>query len=217
MENYLYEEDFLLNVETKEEKEQKRLDAFAEFPVWTLEQLKEHLHIDFDTLQKYVAQKVLHKFNVGRCTFYSTVKKKYTNAAIAKSILMIDSKYMLDYSKYSVTYSDAALDDKSLVARNVKYIGHLGTSVRWDMYQVFVPQEITEKDYEKFVKLLIDIHNNNEHSDYIHVVFVVRNMDVTPLDEYLGNAPQLVPYRMCQYMAIQYFPCNRPHFKYLKV
>lgn len=114
-------------------------------------------------------------------------------------------------------YSDAALDDKSLVARNVKYIGHLGTSVRWDMYQVFVPQEITEKDYEKFVKLLIDIHNNNEHSDYIHVVFVVRNMDVSPLDDYLGNAPQLIPYRMCQYMAIQYFPCNRPHFKYLKV
>ena len=217
MEDYVLCDDFLQGLETKEEKQQKRLEAIAKFPVWTLEQLKEHLHMDFDTIQKYVKQGLLHKFNVGRCTFYSSVKKKYTNAAISKSILMIDADYMLDYSKYNVTYATEPLEDKSLVARNVKYIGYLKFSMRWDVYQVFLPQELTEKDYEKVVKLLIDIHNNNQFSDYIHVVLVGRNMDVTSLSEYLENAPQLIPYHMCQYMAIQYFPCQRPHFRYLKV
>lgn len=66
----------------------EHLDALSEFPVWTIDQIKEFLHLDFDTVQKFVAAKWLYKFNVGRCTFYSCNNKKFTNQAIIKSVIV---------------------------------------------------------------------------------------------------------------------------------
>ena len=209
--------DELISFESKEEQLQKRKDDIAKFPVWTLEQLKQYLHIDYDTIQKYVRNKELFKFSVGRCTYYSSKNKKYTNAAIIKSILMIDAEYLIDYSKCTVFPPAEPLEEKSLIARGVRYLGSMGTNVRWDLYQIIVTQKITEKDYEKMIKLLIDVHNNNSESDYIHVVFVAPETDFAAFDNYLREAPQLVPYFMCNYMLVQYLPCERPHFKYLKI
>lgn len=74
----------------------EHLDALSEFPVWTIDQIKEFLHLDFDTVQKFVAAKWLYKFNVGRCTFYSCNNKKFTNQAIIKSVMMIDTHYYIN-------------------------------------------------------------------------------------------------------------------------
>ena len=130
---------------------------------------------------------------------------------------MIDAEYLIDYSKVTVFPPTEPFEEKSLIARGVRYLGSMGTNVRWDLYQIFVTQKITEKEYEKMIKLLIDVHNNNSESDYIHVVFVAPDTDYTAFDNYLREAPQLVPYFMCNYMMVQYLPCERPHFKYLKI
>lgn len=209
--------DDLIMYATKEEQLQKRKEDIAKFPVWTLEQLKEFMHIDYDTIQKYVRNKELFKFSVGRCTYYSSKNKKYSNANIVKSILMIDAEYQIDYKNFTIYPPAVPFEEKSLIARGVRYLGHIGTSVRWDMYQIFVTQKITEKDYEKMIKLLIDIHNNNSESDYIHVVIVAPESDFIALGNYLKEASQLVPYFMCNYMMVQYFQSVRPHFKYLKI
>ena len=45
-----------------------KLEALAEFPVWTVEQIKEILNLDFNTIQKFVTAGWLCKFTVSRCT-----------------------------------------------------------------------------------------------------------------------------------------------------
>ena len=199
------------------ERYEKQLQALDEFPIWTIEQIKEYLHMDFDTVQKMVDEKWLYKFSVSRCTFYSVANKKFTNQAIIKSILSIDAMYQLDYSKFDgwLVRNDS-LYDKSLISRGVRRIGYLDDENRFNLYQVIVPQILTEKDFPKMAKLLIDIHNNNE-SDYIQVVFVVRNDDPSPLEAYLEEQDQLIPYVMAGYIKFQAFSFYRSHFDYLKL
>ena len=199
------------------ERYEKQLQALDEFPIWTIEQIKEYLHMDFDTIQKMVEAKWLYKFSVSRCTFYSVSNKKFTNQAIIKSILSIDAMYQLDYNKFDGwLVRDDSLYDKSLISRGVKRIGYLDDDNRFNLYQVIVPQILTEKDFTKMAKLLIDIHNNNE-SDYIQVVFVVRNTDTSALEAYLEEQDQLIPYFMAGYIKFQVFSFYRSHFDYLKL
>lgn len=199
------------------ERYEKQLQALDEFPIWTIEQIKEYLHMDFDTVQKMVEAKWLYKFSVSRCTFYSVSNKKFTNQAIIKSILSIDAMYQLNYSKFDGwLVRDDSLYDKSLISRGVKRIGYLDDDNRFNLYQVIVPQILTEKDFSKMAKLLIDIHNNNE-SDYIQVVFVVRNNDTSALEAYLEEQDQLIPYFMAGYIKFQAFSFYRSHFDYLKL
>lgn len=173
--------------------------------------------MDFDTVQKMVEAKGLYKFSVSRCTFYSVSNKKFTNQAIIRSILSIDAMYQLNYSKFDGwLVRDDSLYDKSLISRGVKRIGYLDDDNRFNLYQVIVPQILTDKDFSKMAKLLIDIHNNNE-SDYIQVVFVVRNDDTSPLKAYLEEQDQLIPYVMAGYIKFQAFSFYRSHFDYLKL
>ena len=168
------------------------LAEIENFPVWTFEQMKQFLHLDFDTVQKFVAAKWLYKFNVGRCTFYSCNNKKFTNQAIIKSIMMIDAHYYVDYSQYDewLRYG-STLENKSLLARGVRHIGYMDNSYHTNIYQVFVPQRLTPKEYPKLAKLLIDIHNESD-SDRIHVFIITRDGDLQEFKDYLEEYPQLV-------------------------
>ena len=193
------------------------LAEIENFPVWTFEQMKQFLHLDFDTVQKFVAAKWLYKFNVGRCTFYSCNNKKFTNQAIIKSVMMIDANYYLDYSKYDkwLRYG-STLENKSLLARGVRHIGYMDNSYHTNIYQVFVPQHLTPKEYPKLAKLLIDIHNESD-SDRIHVFIVSRDGNIQEFRDFLEEHPQLVAYRMGGYIEPQVVCFPRPHFDYLKL
>ena len=206
-----------MNFENKREKYAQRLERLAAFPVWTLEQIREHLHLDFDTIQKFVDVGWLYKFNVGRCTFYSCNNKKFTNQAIIKSVMMIDANYYLDYSKYDkwLRYG-STLENKSLLARGVRHIGYMDNSYHTNIYQVFVPQHLTPKEYPKLAKLLIDIHNESD-SDRIHVFIITRDGDLQEFNDYLEEYPQLVCYRVGGYIEYQVGCVPRPHFEYLKL
>ena len=194
-----------------------RLEELESFPVWTFEQIKQFLHLDFDTVQKFVAAKWLYKFNVGRCTFYSCNNKKFTNQAIIKSVMMIDANYYLDYSKYDkwLRYG-STLENKSLLARGVRHIGYMDNSYHTNIYQVFVPQHLTPKEYPKLAKLLIDIHNESD-SDRIHVFIVSRDGNIQEFRDFLEEHPQLVAYMMGGYIEPQVACFPRPHFDYLKL
>ncbi len=204
---------------TLEEKYQNQLAALAEFPVWLMQQIKSFLHLDFDTVQKFVDAKLLYKFNVGRCTFYSTANKKYTNLAILKSCMTIDITYRMDYSKYEeVLHLDNTLEDKSLISRNVRAVGWLDMPRRYYLYHVVCPQPIkTVKDFQKIEKLLLDIHAANLKSDYISVVFFVRGTDIDALTDYLNKTRMLELYRVCDYILYRFVPDDRPNFNYLKI
>ena len=117
----------------------EHLETLSEFPVWTIDQIKQFLHLDFDTVQKFVAAKWLYKFNVGRCTFYSCNNKKFTNQAIIKSIMMIDTHYYVDYSQYEewLRYG-STLENKSLLARGVRHIGYMDNSYHTNIQVIFV-------------------------------------------------------------------------------
>ena len=194
-----------------------RLEELDSFPVWTFDQIKQFLHLDFDTVQKFVAAKWLYKFNVGRCTFYSCNNKKFTNQAIIKSVMMIDANYYLDYSKYDewLRYG-STLENKSLLARGVRHIGYMDNSYHTNIYQVFVPQHLTPKEYPKLAKLLIDIHNESD-SDRIHVFIVARDGNIQEFRDFLEEHPQLVAYKMGGYIESQVACFPRPHFDYLKL
>lgn len=204
---------------TLEEKYQNQLAALAEFPVWLVQQIKSFLHLDFDTVQKFVDAKLLYKFNVGRCTFYSTANKKYTNLAILKSCMTIDITYRMDYSKYEeVLHLDNTLEDKSLISRNVRAVGWLDLPHRYYLYHVVCPQPIrTVKDFQKIEKLLLDIHAANLKSDYISVVFFVRGTDIDALTDYLNKTRMLELYRVCDYILYRFISDDRPNFNYLKI
>lgn len=204
---------------TLEEKYQNQLAALAEFPVWLMQQIKSFLHLDFDTVQKFVDAKLLYKFNVGRCTFYSTANKKYTNLAILKSCMTIDITYRMDYSKYEeVLHLDNTLEDKSLISRNVRTVGWLDLPHRYYLYHVVCPQPIrTVKDFQKIEKLLLDIHAANLKSDYISVVFFVRGTDIDALTDYLNKTRMLELYRVCDYILYRFISDDRPNFNYLKI
>ena len=204
---------------TLEEKYQNQLAAIAEFPVWLMPQIKSFLHLDFDKVQKFVDAKLLHKFNVGRCAFYSTANKKYTNLAILKSCMFIDITYRMDYSKYEeVLNVETVLDDKSLLARNVRLVGWLNLPHRYYLYHVVCPQPIkTDKDFQKIEKLLLDIHAANLKSDYISVVFFVRCTDIDALNDYLKQSRMLALYRALDYILYRFVPDDRPNFNYLKI
>lgn len=204
---------------TLEEKYQNQLAALAEFPVWLMQQIKSFLHLDFDTVQKFVDAKLLYKFNVGRCTFYSTANKKYTNLAILKSCMTIDITYRMDYSKYEeVLHLDNTLEDKSLISRNVRAVGWLDMPRRYYLYHVVCPQPIkTVKDFQKIEKLLLDIHAANLKSDYISVVFFVRGTDIDALTDYLNKTRMLELYRVCDYILYRFISDDRPNFNYLKI
>ena len=195
----------------------EHLDALSEFPIWTIDQIKEFLHLDFDTVQKFVAAKWLYKFNVGRCTFYSCNNKKFTNQAIIKSVMMIDTHYYINYSKYDewLRYG-STLENKSLRARGVKHIGYMDNSYHTNLYQVFVSQRLTPKEYPKLAKLLIDIHNESD-SDRIHVFIITRDGNTQEFEDFLEEYPQLVCYRVGQYIEYQIACISRPHFDYLKL
>ena len=195
----------------------EHLEILSEFPVWTIDQIKQFLHLDFDTVQKFVAAKWLYKFNVGRCTFYSCNNKKFTNQAIIKSIMMIDTHYYVDYSQYEewLRYG-STLENKSLLARGVRHIGYMDNSYHTNIYQVFVPQHLTPKEYPKLAKLLIDIHNESD-SDRIHVFIITRDGDLQEFKDYLEEYPQLVCYRVGGYIEYQVGCVPRPHFDYLKL
>ena len=204
---------------TLEEKYSTHLAALAEHPVWLMPQIKSFLHLDFDTVQKFVDAKLLYKFNVGRCSFYSRANKKYTNLAILKSCMAIDVTYRMDYSKYEEYLNlDNTLDDKSLIARNVRAYGWLDLPHRYYLYHVVCPQPIkTVKDFQKIEKLLLDIHAATLKSNYISVVFFVRDTDIDALTNYLNETRMLALYRVCDYILYRFIPDDRPHFNYLKI
>lgn len=64
-----------MDFEKLKQKYENKLEALAAFPVWTVEQIKEILNLDFNTIQRFVTAGWLCKFTVSRCTFYSTEKK----------------------------------------------------------------------------------------------------------------------------------------------
>lgn len=194
-----------------------QLDALSKFPVWTLDQIKEYLHLDYDTVQKFVSVNWLYKFNVGRCTFYSCNNKKFTNQAIIKSIMMIDTNYIIDYSKYEKwIHYGSTLENKSLIAKGVHQVGYIDYSRRINLYHIYVYQVLTRKEYEKLAKMLIDIHNESD-SDHIHVMFILRDDRIDELNTYLDEYPNLVAYKMGKYIEYQIGYVYRPHFNYLKL
>lgn len=206
-----------MNFENKREKYAQRLERLAAFPVWTLEQIREHLHLDFDTIQKFVDVGWLYKFNVGRCTFYSTKKGKYSNQAIVKSVMSIDADYFFTYSCYGdYMHYDNVMDDMTLYARNVKCVGWIDHEKKFYFYQVILPKPVTQKDYQKIQKLLLDIHLQNP-SDFIHVLLIVHDTDTDALTAYLEEDVRLMLYRVNGFIHYQYLEIERNCFKYLRV
>lgn len=196
----------------------KHLDALAQYPVWTIDQIKEFLHLDFDTVQKFVDVRWLYKFNVGRCTFYSCNNKKFTNQAIIKSIMMIDANYyFLDYSRYAEWLSyGSTLENKSLIARGVRHFGYMGSPYDINLYQIYVAQHLTQKEYPKLAQMLISIHDES-NSERIHVYIITRDGNIEEFEEYLDDYSQLVGYRMSGYIKYQIGRVSRPCFDYLKL
>lgn len=125
--------------------------------------------------------------------------------------------YYLDYSQYNewLRYG-STLENKSLLARGVKHLGYMDNSYHTNVYQVFVPQHLTPKEYPKLAKLLIDIHNESD-SDRIHVYIVIRDGNIEEFRDYLEEYPQLVCYRVGGYIEWQVGDFSRPHFDYLKL
>lgn len=205
-----------MDFEKLKQKYENKLEALAAFPVWTVEQIKEILNLDFNTIQRFVTAGWLCKFTVSRCTFYSTEKKQYNNQTIIKTVMSIDAHYYVTFNCYAdILRLDSTLDDKSLIARNVKKIGWLDNERQFHLYHALMIYPMSAKDFAKVEKLLIDIHNNNP-SDYIFVAILIHDTDAAALAEFLENSEKLLLYRMCNYICYKVIPLQRSCYKYLR-
>lgn len=183
--------------------------------IWTLEQLKKYIHIDYNTIQKFVSEGLLYKFNINKVTFYGLKNKYYSNQQIIKSMMMIESNFHVRYDLLPKFKRYSTLEDKSLLSRNVRMIGHSGICDYYDLY--YLQKCNTQKDYDRIIQTLIDIQNNNSDSDYICCLIFVRDCDTEELQEYLDNSDKLICYRMSKFINYKIYNVSYPHFKYLKL
>ena len=148
------------------DKYKYQLSEINRFPVWTLEQLKDYLHICWDTVQLMVANDLLYDFKYSCCKFYSPNNKYYTGKMIRKSVLNIDSYYNF-VTRFN---PNLKIDDKSLIARNVKRLGNSYNDGRLtDYYSCALDYPLDSIDsYKRLVKLLVDIQAYSE-LEYVYV------------------------------------------------
>lgn len=196
-------------------KYSEHLSKIKEFDYWTMEQLKEFIHIDFYTINRFVELGILNKFKISKVCIYSHLKNCVSNKLVRKSILAIDKKYKFIYDIDDDVSDEVSFDsielEKSLISRNVYF--DLRAQERY-YYTVNISDDI-KSNMEYYVKLLTDIHLYNP-SNYIFVTFISNSREhLLELSRYIKDSDKLASYYIAKFIKIQFKYYERPCYKYI--
>lgn len=195
------------------DKYKDKIELIDKFDCWTMEQLKEFLHIDFDTVQKFVDEGILYKFKVSKVCFYSSHKPYFSNKLIRKSILLIDKKYKMTYVPHEdKEYIKFKIDD-SLTLKNVFFEFKLYDCY---YYSVILSDGINQ-NFKRYEKLIEEIYLHNP-TEKIHITFVVQDVGrYEQLEKYLESSSILLPHYIVNNIDIHYRYFPRNCYKYLSI
>lgn len=187
-----------------------QLCELRKFNVWTLEQIKDNLHIDHSTVNKFIDNGLLYDFKISRCRFFTTRNDYFTNSSIIKSILDVDLNYLIKNNLEPCI----PISDKTLISRNVSKLGYFDEVSYYSVSHLYPINTI--KEYMKIEKLLIDIQALAD-TDSVSVFITFPEIDGDGLKQYLLNSPTFIPYLTAKLIDVRFIANEHKCFKYVKI
>ncbi len=199
-------EDFISFLE--DTIEEKIVKAFDKYRVWTSKQLNDYLKIDNKLLKELIDNDVLHVINLNNQSFYTHNNKGYSRDEIILSIMMVDAYYAnQSYRSEYLKHNDNIADDLN----NVKYLGFLGI---WEMYHIYLTENVTYEDFQDICNKIIHISNYHKEPTRISVTVVCRNINLEEFTRYIDNVPELKMLGQ-QRLTLSVYKCEQSELNYL--